>query len=56
MAEKKAFTFTVDELELVSFLRDGRGALEEEVDVDWDLNRCLILPWSLATLHNVLFA
>ena len=39
MAEKKAFTFTVDELELVSFLRDGRGALEEEVDVDWDLNR-----------------
>jgi len=39
MAEQKAFTFIVDELELVSFLRDGRGALEEEVDVDWDLNR-----------------
>ena len=39
MAEKKASTFTVDELELVSFLRDGGGALEEEVDVDWDLNR-----------------
>ena len=39
MAEQKAFSFTVDELELVSFLRDGRGALEEEVDVDWDVAR-----------------
>ena len=41
MAEKKAFTFIVDELELVSFLRDGRGAVEEEVYVDWDITRWL---------------
>jgi len=26
----------VEELELVSFLRNGRGALEEEVQVDWE--------------------
>jgi len=37
--EKQGCTFKVDELELVSFLRGGRGALEEQVDVDWDPTR-----------------
>ena len=40
--------FKVDELELVSFLRNGRGALEEQVDVDWDPTRwkvSVILVW-----------
>ena len=44
MAEKKAFTFTVDELELVSLLREeGRGAFEGEVDVNWDPEKYLKL-------------
>ena len=37
--ETKGCNFKVDELELVSFLRNGRGALEEQVDVDWDRTR-----------------
>ena len=37
--ENQGCTFKVDELELVSFLRNGRGALEEQVDVDWDPTR-----------------
>ena len=36
--------FKVDELELVSLLREeGRGALEGEVDVNWDPEKYLIL-------------
>ena len=37
--EKQRRIFKVDELELVSLLREGRGALEGEVDVDWDSDR-----------------
>ena len=37
--ETQGCIFKVDELELVSFLRNGRGALEEQVDVDWDPTR-----------------
>ena len=32
-------TFKVDELELVSLIRKGKGVLEAEVDVDWDPDR-----------------
>ena len=39
--ENQRHTFTVDELELVSFLREGKGALEAEVEVDWDPARWL---------------
>ena len=39
METMEGCTFKVDELELVSFLRNGRGALEEQVDVDWDPTR-----------------
>ena len=37
--ENQQRTFNVDELELVSFMREGRGSLEGEVEVDWDPDR-----------------
>ena len=37
--ENQRRIFKVDELELVSLLREGRGVLEGEVDVDWDPDR-----------------
>ena len=37
--ENQGSTFKVDELELVSLIRKGKGVLEAEVDVDWDPDR-----------------
>ena len=37
--ENQHRTFNVEELELVSFMREGRGLLEGEVEVDWDPDR-----------------
>ena len=40
MENQQGHIFKVDELELVSLLREeGRGVLEGEVDVDWDPDR-----------------
>ena len=51
MENQQSRIFKVDELELVSLLREeGRGALEGEVDVNWDPDRYLIIDTGCSTI------